>query len=104
MTNANTTPSPVPFEIAQQFIADFHFLSDYQERSSDFYNNPAHSDVYRDVFITAGTSLLKSSEMILELLSRAYPAEFLGYCSNSEIPHPELTEEQKILVESYLTK
>lgn len=92
MTKKNDSTVVIDYETAQRFIADFHFLWSYKERNADDYNNSSPSPVFRDVFITAATSLLESSEMLLDRLYDAFPAEFSGYCSDKA--QREMTEEE----------
>lgn len=100
MTKKNDITIPVDYETAQRFIADFHFLCDYREKYSDDYNNNSSSPVYRDVFIASATSLLESSEILLDKLFDAFPAEFMGYCSDK--PQRCLKSSEKKRLKNYL--
>lgn len=102
MTEINyTTKPPVTYEIAQRFLADFHFCIDYWQTYSDDCMNgsrtPAHSKVLGQLM----ASLLESSELLLDSLYDNYPAEFLGYVSDRS--QRQMTDFEIQLAEHYLS-
>lgn len=97
--NIIKTDSPIDYETAQRFIADFNFIHDYRERFADSYNNSPPSPIYFDVLSASVSSILESSEMLLEQLFDAFPAEFFGY----EAYDPrEMTPSESSLLDFYL--
>ncbi len=100
--NIPKTKSPISYELAQRFIADFSFLREFQDDYSDICNNFPSSPVFNHVLAVASASLLESSGMVLDALFRAYPAEFLGYASDSLEPDRPLTKKEINLARFYL--
>lgn len=97
----NNIKSPVSYGKAQRFLADFHFCYDYWQNHYDDCMNVSVTPVYNRVLGQLMQSLLESSEAVLDELYDAYPAEFLGYCSDK--PQRQLTKSEQELIDCYLT-